>query len=221
MNEQEFNTSMARILSFHNAPKTPLDAQNLKNYMASLYEAVNRMDAYTFERVTKELANNMARGQKPMPSQFWAVYHRLKGEENVGRVDLCDSCKSTGWVYVHMVKAATGLEGDFCIPCPKCRQRHPLKDASPIPGWTIQEVPYSSHDAQVMAQAKAMSPRGARFVLDLVEKYQRPDFHPDVIQELVERAGAEPKQSNPPVEAIIQTLRIVEPEQVDWAKEAI
>lgn len=221
MNDQEFNSSMARILSFHNAPKTPLDVQNLKNYMASLYEAVGRMDAFTFERVCKELANNMSRGQKPMPSQFWAVYHRLKSEENAGRVDLCDSCKTTGWVYAHMVKAETGEEGDFCVPCPKCRQRHPLKDAEPMRGWTFQDVPATSHEGQLMAMLSKMGPKGARFVLDLADRH-KVNFFDAVLSELVRKAGDEPPQQNKVAEAAIAALKVIPAEEapIDWAAEA-
>lgn len=205
MNQQEFNSSMARILSFHNAPKTPADAKNLENYLASLYEAVGRMDAFTFERVTKELALNMGRGQKPMPSQFWAVFHRLKGEDNSGRVDICDSCKSTGWVYAHMLETKTGVEGDFAAPCPKCRLRHPLKDADPRLGWIFQDKAASDHEQQLLEMARKMGPKGARFVLDLSDKH-KVNFSDTVLSELVQRSADLPPQENKTVEAVLEKL---------------
>ncbi len=207
MNQQEFTTSMNRILSFHNAPKTPQDAQNLSNYMAALYEATSRMDGYTFELVCKDLANNMARGQKPMPSQFWAVYHKIKGEQNSGKVDLCDSCKSTCWVFVHMVNAKDGLEGDFAIPCPKCQHKHPYKDATPRPGWTIQEKSASSHEMQLLEMARRLGPRGARYVFDLAQRFDvNFSFSEALLDELVQRAGAEPPQENKQAEAVLESV---------------
>jgi hypothetical protein len=202
---------MARILSFHNAPKTPADATNLANYMAALYEAVNRMDGFTFEMVCKDLANNMARGQKPMPSQFWAVYHKIKGEQNAGKVDFCDSCKSTCWVFVHMVNAKTGQEGDFAIPCPKCQHRHPYKDAQPRAGWTIQDTPEKAHEAQLLEMAEKLGPRGARHVLDLMEKF-KVNFPQDVVLKLIDKAGNEPSLGavGPDVK-VLESLKVTTP----------
>ena len=208
MTQEEFRTSMIRILSFHRAPKTPAETADVQNYMASLFEAVHPMDGYTFDRVTKELAKNMSRGQKPMPAQFWAVYYKFKGDQNAQRVDLCDSCKSTYWVYVHMVHAESGREGDFAIPCPKCQVRHPLKDAMPRLGWTMQDLPARSHKAQLLEMAEKLGPNGANYVLALMEKF-KVNFSEDVVLKLIERADGAPRvaPTGPAVE-VLESLKV-------------
>lgn len=147
MNREQFNSSMARILSFTHAPKTKDDIAHLDRYLSSLYEAIGNMDAFLFEKVTIELAKNMGRGQRPMPSQFWAVYNRIRGEEAAHKpVEVCPSCKNTIWIMVRMVETKTGVEMDFAEPCPECQSRHPLKDAPPRAGWIKVERKRSPHD---------------------------------------------------------------------------
>lgn len=205
MNIEQFNESMKRVLAFTQAPKNQSEAQHLQNYMNGLYEAVGDMDGFLFERVTVELCKNMSRGQRPMPGQFRAIYYRLKDEQRAKSPErICPSCKNTVWVMSVMMETATGKEAIFAEPCPECQSRHPLKDAPPRLGWIKVEKPFTPHDQQMLIQAKAMGPKGARFVLDLVEKMNT-NFHPDVILALLERADSQP-QENKAAEAVLSSL---------------
>jgi len=204
MNFDQFNESMKRVLAFTLAPKTPADTENLNRYMKATYEAIGTMDAYLFEKVTVEICRNMGRGQRPMPGQFWAVYSRLKAEERSSKPpEVCPSCKNTVWTFVRMMETKTGTEALFVEPCPSCQHRHPLKDAPPREGWVRVEQSRTSHDQEMLEKATTMSPKGARFVLDLVEKF-RVNFSEEVILKLIERAGDEP--SKPPTGPIVATL---------------
>jgi hypothetical protein len=71
------------------------------------------------------------------------------------------------------------------------------------------ELQRKPHDQDMLDRARTMSPAGARFVLDLIEKHKnKMNFADDVILTLVERAGDAPKQSHPQVEAVIAKLVI-------------
>ncbi len=209
MNREKFDESMGRVLAFTHAPKTPAEVEHLHKYLNGLYEAVGDMDAYTFEQVTVELCKNMSRGQRPMPGQFRAIYSRLKNEQRASKpVHVCPSCKNTIWNMVRMMETKTGLEMDFAEPCPECQSRHPLKDAPPRDGWIKVELPRSPHDQEMLDKAKAMGPRGAKFVLDMIEKSKnRTNFSDEVIIALVERAGDTPKQENPAFENALNKLK--------------
>lgn len=80
MNIDQFTTSMHQILSFYSKPRNPEEARDYEQYLKALYESVASMDPFMFDQVTKELLKTLARGQKPMPGQFWAVYHKLSLE---------------------------------------------------------------------------------------------------------------------------------------------
>jgi len=200
---------MARVLSFTQPPKTPADIEHLERYLKSLYEAIGTMDAYLFEKVTVEICKNMGRGQRPMPGQFWAVYSRLKAEQKASQpAEVCPSCRNTVWTMVWMMEQKTGLEALFAEPCQGCQHRHPLKDAPPRQGWIRVEKKGSTHDQEMLEKATTMSHKGARFVLDLVEKF-RVNFSEEVILRLIERAGDEP--STPPTGPIVATLERLNP----------
>lgn len=215
MNIEQFNGSMARVLAFTQSPKNQAEAEHLNGYMRGLYEAVGDMDAFTFEKVTIELCKNMSRGQRPMPGQFRAIYRRLKEEQRSSQpTKVCGTCKNVLWVTVRMLESKTGLEADFAEPCPECQSRHPLKDAPPKDGWIKVELPRTTHDEEMLMKAKTMGPKGARFVLDMIEK-RRVNFHDDVILALIERAGDTPKQENKVAEAVLDKLTVVkEPQTV-------
>jgi hypothetical protein len=202
---------MERVLSFTQAPKTKEEIEHLNRYLKALYEAIGNMDAYTFEKVTVELAKNMGRGQRPMPSQFWAVYHRIKSEDAAGKpVEVCPSCKNTTWTMIRMMETKTGMECDFAEPCAGCQSRHPYKDAPARGGWVRVERKSSPHNEEMLERARTMGARGARFVLDLIEKHKNSmNFSDDVILALVERAGSEPTQSNPQAEAVLEKLEVI------------
>ncbi len=234
MNNEQFRASMARILSFTQAPKTTADTDHLNRYLAALYEAIWNMDAYLFEKVTVELAKNMGRGQRPMPSQIWAVYPPLKGEAAAAApAVVCPSCKNTVWTMVRMMETKTGVEMDFAEPCAACQHRHPLKDAAPRSGWIKVERQRSTHDQEMLDKAKAMGPKGARFVLDMIDQ-GKVKFSDEVILELVTRAGDQPSQPNHAVAAVLEKLTVTpapareqptgegspEQEPVDWEVEA-
>jgi len=211
MNYEQFNESMKRVLAFTLAPKTPADTENLNRYMKATYEAIGTMDAYLFEKVTIEICRNMGRGQRPMPGQFWAVYSRLKAEQKASQpAEVCPSCRNTVWTMVWMMEQKTGLEALFAEPCPGCQHRHPLKDAPPRQGWIRVEKKGSTHDQEMLQKATTMGTKGARFVLDLVEKF-RVNFSEEVILKLIERAGDEP--SKPPPGPIVATLERLKPSE--------
>jgi hypothetical protein len=204
MNFDQFNESMKRVLAFTLAPKTPTDTENLNRYMRATYEAIGTMDAYLFEKVTVEICKNMGRGQRPMPGQFWAVYSRLRAEQKASQpAEVCPSCRNTVWTMVLMMESKTGIEALFAEPCPGCQHRHPLKDAPPRAGWIKVERAKIPHDQEMLEKAATMGAKGARFVLDLVEKF-RVNFSEEVILKLVERAGDEP--STPPSGPTVKAL---------------
>lgn len=208
MNYDQFGESMKRVLSFTQAPKTPSDIENLNRYMKALYEAIGTMDAYVFEKVTVEICKNMGRGQRPMPGQFWAVYSRIRGEEAASKpIEVCPSCRNTIWTLVRMLETKTGFEMDFAEPCPACQHRHPFKDAPPRVGWIRVEKKRSSHEEEMMADAKKMGAKGARFILGMIER-GAVKFSDEVILELVIRAGDTPPQSNPQVEAALNGIKV-------------
>jgi hypothetical protein len=209
VNNDQFKQSMARILSFTQAPKTKDDTDNLNRYLNALYEAIGNMDAFLFEKVTIELAKNMGRGQRPMPGQFWAVYSRLKAEDSASKpTEVCPSCRNTIWTMVRMMETKTGMEAEFAEPCHGCQQRHSLRDAPARSGWIKVERKASTHNREMLEKARTMGARGARFVLDLIEKHKTV-FSDDVILALVERAGSEPTQSNPAAEAVLSKLEVI------------
>lgn len=204
MNREQFDGSMKRVLSFTQSPKSPADVEHLQRYMNSLYEAIGSMDAFLFEKVTVEICKNMGRGQRPMPGQFWAVYSRLKAEDTASKpIEVCPSCKNTIWNMVWMMETSTGAEAMFVEPCHSCQHRHPLKDAPPRAGWVRVEKNRSAHDQEMLDKASNMGRRGARFVLDLVERF-RVNFSEEVILKLVERAADTP--SEPPTGPAVQAL---------------
>lgn len=208
MNFDQFGESMKRVLSFTQAPKTPSDTENLNRYMKALYEAIGTMDAYVFEKVTVEICKNMGRGQRPMPTQFWAVYSRLRQEDAAGKpVVVCPSCRNTIWTMVRMLETKTGYELDFAEPCPACQHRHPFKDAPPREGWIRVEQKRSSHEQEMMDQARKMGAKGARFILGMVERGAA-KFSDEVVLELVIRAGDTPAQSNPVVEQVLSAVKV-------------
>lgn len=207
MNREQFDSSMGRVLAFTQAPKNPAEIQHLQNYMNGLYEAISDMDGFLFEKVTVEICRNMSRGQRPMPGQFRAVYYRLKDEQKSKQPEqICPSCKNTYWIESTLLETATGKEDIFAKPCPGCQHKHPLKDAPLRIGWVEHEKPFTPHDQQMLVQAKTMGAKGARFVLDLIDRH-KVKFHDDVVLALVERAGDEPKQpENKAVESILTKL---------------
>ncbi len=144
-----------------------------------------------------------------MPGQFRAICRRLKEEQRAGKpIHVCPTCKNTIWVTVRMMETKTGLEMDFAEPCPQCQSRHPLKDAPPRDGWIKVELQRTPHDEEMLKQARAMGPKGARFVLDMIEK-RKVSFSDEVILALVERAGDTPKQENKAAEAVLSKLTVV------------
>lgn len=227
MNRAQFDESMKRVLAFTNAPRTPAEIEHLQGYLNGSYEAISYMEPYLFDQVTIEICKNMSRGQRPMPGQFRAVYFRLKDEQKAKQPErICPTCKNTLWIEGTMLETKTGLEDLFAKPCPECQQRHPLKDAPSRSGWVDVETAYKPHDQAMLDRAKAMGPKGARFVLDLIDKMKgKANFHPDVVLELVKRAGDEPHQSNPQAEAVLDKLTIAPvlsaDEPIDWAKESV
>lgn len=209
MNFEQFSGSMGRILSFTAAPKTPSEIDNLQRYLKALFEAIGNMDAFTFEKVTVELCKNMGRGQRPMPGQFWAVYHRLKSEDMAGRpVEVCQSCKNTTWVYLTMMEQGTGMYSDFCEPCPGCQSRHPFKDAPPKAGWVRVETAKRTHDEKLIEAVHKMGSRGARYVLDLAEKF-KVNYSDAVLDALILKAGDEQPQENAAAEAALAGIKVV------------
>jgi len=211
VNREQFDGSMKRVLAFTQVPKTPAEVEHLQRYMNSLYEAIGNMDGFLFEKVTVELCKNMGRGQRPMPGQFWAVYSRLKAEDMASKpTEVCPSCKNTVWTPVWMMETKTGQEALFVEPCQSCQIRHPLKDAPPRSGWVKVEKKRSSHDVEMLDIANKMTPRGARAILALIEKF-RVNFSEEVILKLIERAGDEPATA--PQEAIVKALERLEPSE--------
>lgn len=209
MNRQQFDESMRRVLAFTQAPKTPAEVQHLQSYMNGLYEAISDMDGFLFDQVTVELCRNMSRGQRPMPGQFRAIYYRLKDEHRSKQPErVCPSCKNTTWIEVTLMETATGKEDVFAKPCPECQHGHALKDAPLRSGWVEVERPAMPHDRRLLLEAQKMGLRGARFVLDLVEKH-RVNFPDDVLLALLERAGDEPKQENKAAEVVLEKLTVV------------
>lgn len=83
MNRQQFDASMQRVLDFYSKPRNQEEMADHQRYMSSLFEGLSDMDPFMFDQTTKELIKTLARGQKPMPGQFWAVYHRLSVEKAV------------------------------------------------------------------------------------------------------------------------------------------
>lgn len=80
MDRASFDKSMERVLAFYQKPRGE-EVNDFAKYMATLYESVCSIDPFMFDQVTKELIKTLARGQKPMPGQFWAVYHKLSVEK--------------------------------------------------------------------------------------------------------------------------------------------
>ena len=81
MDRTSFDKSMERGLAFYQKPRSQDELEDFKRYMDMLYESVGSMEPFSFDQTTKELIKSLARGQKPMPGQFWAAYHKLNVEK--------------------------------------------------------------------------------------------------------------------------------------------
>lgn len=141
MDRKTFDGSMTRLMGFYKLPTMPAEKAHFSTYMDSLYEAVQRMDPFLFDTVTKELSKTLSRGQRPVPSQFYAVYEKLR-DQQPKKVEKCESCDSTGWVTTWLMNHETAEADRFVKPCPLCRDRHPYKNAPQRPGWIeLDEAP--------------------------------------------------------------------------------
>jgi hypothetical protein len=138
VDRKTFDGSMTRLMGFYKLPILPAEKAHFTTYMDSLYEAVSRMDPFLFDNVTKELTKSLSRGQRPVPSQFYAVYEKLRDQQPKS-LEKCESCASTGWVSVWLMNHETTETERFQKPCPKCRPRHAFKDAPQRPGWVEME----------------------------------------------------------------------------------
>jgi hypothetical protein len=94
MHREEFHRSMERILAFYQKPKSEDEVRDFRAYMDTLFESVCSIDGFMFEQTTKELIKTLARGQKPMPGQFWAVHHKLSTQK---AEDAQKATSSTQW----------------------------------------------------------------------------------------------------------------------------
>jgi hypothetical protein len=140
VDRKTFDGSMTRLMGFYKLPVSAAERAHFTTYMDSLYEAVQRMDPFLFESVTKELSKSLSRGQRPVPSQFYAVYEKLR-DQQPKKLEKCESCGSTGFVHQWAMNHETAENAEFAKPCPTCRPRHMLQNAPLRPGWVELDVP--------------------------------------------------------------------------------
>jgi hypothetical protein len=135
-----FHESMRRLLAFFKPPSTPEEVKQNNEYLEAVYESVSRMDGLLFDTVTKELAKSLTQGRRPVPSQFYAVYEKLRDVQPKTAFK-CVTCGTTGWVYVMLMDQHTSQLERFSKPCPDCRRTHPLRTAPLRQGWIEAEMP--------------------------------------------------------------------------------
>lgn len=105
MTRDQFNAAMEKILVFYQRPTSPDAIEDFRSYMDGLYGAMYEMEAGLFGQTCAELVKTLARGQKPMPSQFWAVYHRVS-EALAVRTQAPAPRQDSGEAHLWMIETA-------------------------------------------------------------------------------------------------------------------
>jgi hypothetical protein len=208
-----FHAGMRRILAFFKQPVTPEEVKQNSEYLEAVYESVSRMDGLLFDTVTKELSKSLTQGRRPVPSQFYAVYEKLKAAQPKTEFK-CVPCNTTGWVYVEAMDHHTGEIAKFSKPCPDCRFNHPLKSAPLRQGWIECEgVTEKKPDAQTkrfiegLLGVQTESPDAA--IAEITQRWHAGDFQLDRLADYHKRVTqpqyVEEQRKNALVRAMLTT----------------
>lgn len=197
MELREFEEGMSRILAFYQTPK---DAAGMKAYMGELFQALIWMPGAYFNRVVAELIKSLHRGQRPMPAQFSAVYHRLRLEEPKEPERKCLTCDGNHMVTWGFKSFEDGRIEPFAIPCAVCCPKHPLLNAPIRDGWEKLGL-WKDTGGSVEAMASRLGHVGARYVLAEVEK-GRVRYADTLLTTLIHKAGEGEVAPVAPVEEV-------------------
>jgi hypothetical protein len=171
------------------------------------------MDGYRFEQVCKALTLEMGQGRRPVPSQYIAVYHRLKAEQGWDRVDKakvskCPTCEGVGMVYTWMMRERDSFKDKFARPCPQCAPIHPSNAKPQLEGWIHVDQQAEDLDALYLK----LGPKGAAFGLPFLD--QSPiGLKPETLATLMQRAQEPlPDKGGKSLEAFLaDTLQTADP----------
>lgn len=180
--------------------------EEVQGYARTIMEACGWMQPLHFEEVCKELVKQVSQGRKPVPKQYIAVYNTLAEKNHWRKKDhtKCPNCVG-GFLSGKYRHKDTQQIIDAVRPCTLC-QPNANQDLKP------ELEPVVDHESYMLKTAREMSPKGARWVLSMVEakKVTYPD---DVILALMDNAAkGEPEpqmvDKKPVFATVVENLRV-------------